>query len=444
MALKAALVNNPPGGLEGAFIAEISRSKPAPQGVCVANSAGKVLAWVLSFNDDEQVPKFLDYALKRHKQFPDANQPVPTKRFMQFPGRPLADAPDTRTKLPRLAPHGKNEYCIATPPKTRGTLVTRVWGRRVEKNGKLCESCISQENYIEDVFDVPNEMQREVAQLAKTGKRFRLPKQFVRHLATYTYLGQLDVRPVAPPVPQTRTLEHTFEWWAKPTPGVKGNQRYRITGKSDVESSRNPGRNNGAHFHHRVALNWRGYIDLRNNDIVKLGLWAEGQEQLQWGNRQLQLTKEPDVAHLMAGKAIDFDSPVRYGIFGEPVLEKNTWKGNGPAPQLTGGTPSALQQKMQRLQQGLRRLAQTGGDPRPGQREIVKFQHLMQQGRRAEAEQHLDRALAMIQPGPRQLPKELEDKLNRIRTEVERLMREGKKAEASRLLDGLLRRSKEP
>ena len=68
----------------------------------------------------------------------------------------------------------------------------------------------------------------------------------------------------------------------------------------------------------------------------------------------------------------------------------------------------------------------------------------MQQGRRAEAEQHLDRALAMIQPGPRQLPKELEDKLNRIRTEVERLMREGKKAEASRLLDGLLRRSKEP
>ena len=81
VALKAALVNNPPGGLEGTLIAEISRSKPAPQGVCVANSMGKVLAWVLSFNDDAQVPKFLDYALKRHKQFPDANQPVPTKRY---------------------------------------------------------------------------------------------------------------------------------------------------------------------------------------------------------------------------------------------------------------------------------------------------------------------------------------------------------------------------
>ena len=146
----------------------------------------------------------------------------------------------------------------------------------------------------------------------------------------------------------------------------------------------------------------------------------------------------------MAGKAIDFDSPVRYGILGEPVLEKNTWKGNGPAPQLTGGPPNALQQKMQRLQQGLRRLAQTGGDPRPVQREIMKFQRLMQQGQHSEAEQHLDRAMAMIQPGPRPLPKELEDKLNRIRTEVERLMREGKKAEASRLLDGLLRRSREP
>ena len=61
VALKAALVNNPPPGLEGKFLAEISRSKPAPQGVCVANASGKVLAWALSFDDDTQVPKFLDF-----------------------------------------------------------------------------------------------------------------------------------------------------------------------------------------------------------------------------------------------------------------------------------------------------------------------------------------------------------------------------------------------
>ena len=99
---------------------------------------------------------------------------------------------------------------------------------------------------------------------------------------------------------------------------------------------------------------------------------------------------------------------------------------------------------MQRLQQGLRRLAQTGGDPRPVQREIMKFQRLMQQGQSTDAEKHLDTALAMVQANPRPLPKELEDKLHRIRTEVEQLLREGKRTEASTLLDGLLRRSKEP
>ncbi len=40
VALKAALVNNPPGGPEGRFLREIGRSKPSPQGICVANSAG--------------------------------------------------------------------------------------------------------------------------------------------------------------------------------------------------------------------------------------------------------------------------------------------------------------------------------------------------------------------------------------------------------------------
>ena len=152
----------------------------------------------MSFDDNAQVPKFLDYTLARHKQFPDAAKPVPTQRFMRFPGQPMAEVADTRARLPRLSPHGKNEFCPATPPKARGTLVARVWGRRVEKNGRLCESCISQENYIEDIFDVPNEMQREIARLANDGQRFRLPENFVRHLATYTYLGQLDVRPRVP------------------------------------------------------------------------------------------------------------------------------------------------------------------------------------------------------------------------------------------------------
>ena len=96
VALKAALVNNPPPGLEGRFLREIGRSKPVPQGICVANSAGKVLAWALSFDDPASVPKFLDHVLDRYKAFPDASKPVAAERYMRFPGRELPETPDTR------------------------------------------------------------------------------------------------------------------------------------------------------------------------------------------------------------------------------------------------------------------------------------------------------------------------------------------------------------
>jgi len=443
VALKAALVNNPPDGIEGAFIAEISRSKPAPQGVCVANGAGKVLAWTLSFDNDAQVPKFLDHALDRHKQFPDAKKAVPTQRFQSFPGRFMREAPDTRVKLPTLAQHGKTNHCPATPPKARGTLIARVWGRRVEKNGELCQNCISQENYIEDIFDVPIAMQREVARAAKTDGRFRLPDALVRHMATYTYLGQLDVRPIASPVPQSRSKIHELEWWAEPAPSVKGSQRYCITGKTDVETN-HAGRAGGVgRFHHRVSLQWRGFFDLRENAIINLGLWAEGQEQLQWGNRVLQVTPEPPVARLMAGKFINLDSPVRYGITGQPARGKEVWQGKGPPPSLTNPT-NRLQQKMQRLQQALRRVATSGGDPRPIQIEITKFQRLIQQGKHTEAEEHLDRALALANAHQAGIPNAIDGKLRQIRVRVEKLIREGKKAEADQLLDRFLRDLKTP
>ncbi len=72
VALKAAMVNNPPRGIEGALYAEIGRSKPAPQGICTVNSDGKVLAWALSFDDDRSILKFLDHVSDRYRQSPNA------------------------------------------------------------------------------------------------------------------------------------------------------------------------------------------------------------------------------------------------------------------------------------------------------------------------------------------------------------------------------------
>ena len=45
VALKAGVVNNPPYDEEGRLYREIGRSKVLPQGICVINSACKVLAW---------------------------------------------------------------------------------------------------------------------------------------------------------------------------------------------------------------------------------------------------------------------------------------------------------------------------------------------------------------------------------------------------------------
>ena len=94
VALKAGLVNNPPVGLEGMLYREIGRSKPAPQGICVANSDGKVLDWVLMFDGDESVINFLDHCLKRFDEYPEANKPVPAERYMRFPSHKLDDVKD--------------------------------------------------------------------------------------------------------------------------------------------------------------------------------------------------------------------------------------------------------------------------------------------------------------------------------------------------------------
>ncbi len=85
VALKAAMVNNPPRGIEGELYAEIGRSKPAPQGICTVDSNGKVLTWALSFDDDASILKFLDHVVSRYREASDAQKPVLTWVFIDRP-----------------------------------------------------------------------------------------------------------------------------------------------------------------------------------------------------------------------------------------------------------------------------------------------------------------------------------------------------------------------
>src|SRR6516225_959005 len=51
-------IDRPPDDAEGLLYREIGRSRPAPQGICVVNTAGKVLNWALMFDDDRSVLAF--------------------------------------------------------------------------------------------------------------------------------------------------------------------------------------------------------------------------------------------------------------------------------------------------------------------------------------------------------------------------------------------------
>lgn len=330
VALKAALVNNPPGGVEGRLYAEIGRSKPAPQGICVANSAGKVLAWALSFDDEDSIAAFLEYAAKRYREFPDAAKPVVAERFMSFPSHKLPDVTDNGTSFTNVIQHADNDRCPARPVLERGTLVGRVIGRALDKDGRPLTETLRQEHYMEARFEIPVDVQRQfVDALRKAhGQTFRLPDALALSLVEPAYLGQLDVQPLGL-VPGSQNDRRSWAFNGQqiaPADGADANViRVRITGHSDVAGGQRTHdfRSDGRLWDHAVELDWQGYVELRGDQVTRLTLLAEGHEKLRWSNARLNLTGEVDARHLMAGHPIDQDCGVRYGLIAEPVSADN-------------------------------------------------------------------------------------------------------------------------
>src|SRR5205085_612680 len=72
----------------------IGRSKVAPQGICVVNPSGKVLAWTLMFDDEKSVTGFLDRALERFRDHPSATPAFAAERYMRFPGQKIEPVED--------------------------------------------------------------------------------------------------------------------------------------------------------------------------------------------------------------------------------------------------------------------------------------------------------------------------------------------------------------
>ena len=334
VALKAGLVNNPPGDEEGLLYREIGRSRPAPQGICVVNSAGKVLDWALMFDDDQSVLAFLDHAAKRFTQFPDAKKPVAAERFMKFPSAKLPDTEDTG-KVPRLLErHPEGKRCPATAPVRAGTILARVYGRALDKDGKPVADTIRQEHYVEDRFHVPVAMQEALAKaLAEAGsRRFPLADDLARLLVSHAFLGQLDVNPLGGPGGKGRLKQCTF--WAEKVQGGHGPVRLRIDGKSEAAGSPSDAENgDGRLWQHEVKLTWDGSIEIKDSRVPRLLLVARGSEKLTWGNKGRELKGQADVTILPGGHAIDLRCGVRYGIIGEPVPADQAGAAEPPAQE---------------------------------------------------------------------------------------------------------------
>jgi hypothetical protein len=321
VALKAGAVNQPPHNAEGRLYREIARSKPAPQGICVVNSAGKVLDWALMFDDDRSVLAFLDHAAKRFVQFPDARRPFPAERFMKYPSQKLPDVEDSGEVAAIPERHRRGEHCPGQPPIPRGTLVARVFGRALGEDGKPVADVVAQEHYVEDRFSVPVATQETLARAVAEagGKRFRLPEDLARLLVGHAFLGQLDVNPLRG-APGERGALKQCEFWAQQAEAGGGPMRLRIEGRSKAEGSSDGGRSGDARlWRHEVQLAWEGIIDLKNDRVTSLLVTARGLEKLQWSNQGWPLKRRADVTHLPAGHAIDQTGGVQYGILGEPV-----------------------------------------------------------------------------------------------------------------------------
>jgi hypothetical protein len=316
VALKAALVNRPPGDEEGLLYREIGRSKPAPQGICVVNSSGKVLEWTLMFDDDKSVLDFFDHAKKRFARFPDAKKPVTAEVFEKFPSRKRQDIKDSGVTLPVPDRHAVGKLCPAKPRLPRGTVAMQLFGRALGKDGKPVADAVRQENYIEDRFHIGVGVQETLAGVLSEGGNdpVKLPRAVTRQWVKQAYLGMLDVQPLDNPAGARGELKKC-DFRATRVRNGKGPTLWRVDGESEVFIDNMA--NAGPGDLHEIKLRWRGFIEMTGDRMTRLLLSAGGKEKLKFNSARD--AEDNEVSSLPAGHRIDRSCGVRFGMIGEPV-----------------------------------------------------------------------------------------------------------------------------
>ena len=171
-------------------------------------------------------------------------------------------------------------------------------------------------------------MQEKVAQALADGGAGRvvLPDNFAQLCMAYAFLGNKDSAPMSKVTifPIAKDVKQC-DFWAPRVDG--GKALWRVEGKTDSFGKVVEKADRG--LHHEVKLTWEGYIELDGKRITRLLLAARGTEKLKWGSEALKARAKTDdeVAFLTAGRFIDMECGVRYGIIGEPVPIKKARDG---------------------------------------------------------------------------------------------------------------------
>ena len=308
---------------EGRLLQSIYRSRVQPQGTCVVNSGGQVLAWTVMYDKNQSVLDFLGHGLKRFREHPDAKQPILTERYMKFPSQKLADFTEEARPAPIAERHPEGKSCLAQFPTPEGHLNARLVGRALDEQGKFMGTVNHQEHFALERFTVTPETQDALAKLfagAGTG-RVRLPDDFARQCVASAYLGNTETAPLATGGSfKIKGDLKKCEFWAQLVVNAKASDGpipllLRVEGQSEMvgKATTNVGK-----MLHEVKLTWDGFIEIKGDRMTRLILAARGTEKLQYGER-LKSAPVDEGALLAGGRFLDLECGVRYGIIGEPV-----------------------------------------------------------------------------------------------------------------------------
>ena len=315
LAANAVLVNgvaDTGGGAEGHLYRRLRKAMLAPQGIGVLDSSGRVLEWVQMFENDAAVLDFLDHSKRRY----GANASS-AERYMSFPKDKAQALEDEAVSLAIPDRHPEGITCPAQARRksdaAKGSMVAHVYGRALDAAGNPLAETVRQEHYIQDHVDIAPDVQQEVARsLAAPGKgRLRIDR-LGKLVAQSAYLGHLDSGPF---LNSNKGEWKRCEFWVQKIEERDGVIRARIEGHTDVVSilqTNAPGI-------HNITLTWEGWIELKGSRIDRLLLLANGREKLEYGkDRHPMQAGRNEVSALPAGRPIDMECGVRYGIIGVP------------------------------------------------------------------------------------------------------------------------------